>query len=292
MSAVLPKKVAKWLEAIDDDIEDKDSLQILRLLLKRYFKQRLDFETLITSAEELLQSSNAQNYLEQLNELCYQDQDELETLQEVDEEGYDADQEIIHAHQDRSVSDVIDSTSTIAMASKKRRKSNNSSTGLITPPDDCNDSEKVSIACPKEEIETKLDCLASKEVEERWSQDAQVSTAFPIDSSASPRSSILKADKFTQSLKYIVGSLERYSDESLESEEHEHETIAELQEISMKTDQRRYTDLSEFSSDFNSMLETLEAKGKHVEKVRKHFLYLTDYYFPSHGKPGKLRSRK
>ena len=289
MSAVLPKKVAKWLEAIDDDIEDKDSLQILRLLLKRYFKQRLDFETLITSAEELLQSPNAQNYLEQLNELCYQDQDELETLQEVDEEGYDADQEILHAHLDKSVSDVIDSTSTISMASKKRRKTNNSSAGLITPPDDCNDSEKGSTVCPKE-IETKLDCLASKEAEERWSQDTQVSTAFPMDTSASPRSSFLKADKFTQSLKYIVGSLERYSDESLESEEHE--TIAELQAISMKTDQGIYTDLSEFSSDLNSMLETLETKGKHVEKIRKHFLYLVDYYFPSHGKPGKLRSRK
>ena len=89
-------------------------------------------------------------------------------------------------------------------------------------------------------------------------------------------------------MKFIVRSLGRYSDESIITEDGE--TIQELQMIVDKAEDCLYPDFLTFNAEILEMLNILESEGEQVCKVRKHFRYLVDFYFPTYITTGK-RSR-
>lgn len=304
MTTILPTKAKQWLTNVEEDINDKDSMQIMQLLLKRFFKQRLDFETLITSAEELLPSDKIKILMDQLIDLCQEEQDDAESSREQEAEGSEVEGEPLPL----PVVDNDCDDRKLVTNNKKRRKTNasdavKSGSGTITPPEDVQTQEPQTLA---NNIEQTFDNLISYSSPKDADKDKGFYPPSPKDQQSplildqeltSPNS--LKGKKrdcskqvFSQYLQYIVRSLERYSDPSLESDEHKDECIAELQDIAEQVEQGNYSDLHSFNADITEMLNTLEQKGKSVEKVRKHFVYLVDYYFPSHGTKGKLRSSK
>ncbi|KAI8902552.1 hypothetical protein BC833DRAFT_573285 [Globomyces pollinis-pini] len=92
-------------------------------------------------------------------------------------------------------------------------------------------------------------------------------------------------------LEYIVMSLTRHSDciETL-YEEDEETRIPAFQNIFRMIEKNGYKSLDTFNNDIEQMFKDLEATGNQMDRVRKHYIFLVEHYFPSRGR-GRLRKK-